>query len=128
MKKVSTFLLACAAALVLVPAHAGYRAGAPVFIGSFSATGTVATVRSSADNVAEIGCGASGYAGGSYSASCWAWPATGSPKFCYTSSPTLANVALSVAGDSDVWFSWDASGNCTQVYVRNSSAYAPKAP
>ncbi len=47
---------------------------------------------------------------------------------CQTSAPQMVNALMAANNDAFMFASWDASGTCTHVWVRNLSAYAPKVP
>jgi hypothetical protein len=54
--------------------------------------------------------------------------AQGTSAMCVTKDPELLAIARSASGDSYVYFSWDASGSCTDILVSAASYLAPKAP
>lgn len=85
------------------------------------AYGDLGYARNTADTVQYIGCSVTGVI-----AVCAARDSTGLTRSCSTSDPDLMALARSLNGDSYLSFSWDGSGFCTTLQVRNYSWLAPK--
>jgi hypothetical protein len=85
------------------------------------ATGDLGYVRNTADPNQYIGCETT-----TILASCYAVNAAGLYKSCSTTDPAMIALVHSLNGDSNLYFSWNASGTCLVIRVRNDSLAAPK--
>ncbi len=114
-------------------ARAGQKASYPVSIGSGTAYGSVGTARNSADGSQMIGCTTIGQLSngvGYNMASCSATDSQGRSASCWvaSNSSAMAQSLASLGTDSFLYFTFDASGNCTFIYVENYSMFEPKSP
>jgi hypothetical protein len=123
-------VLGCAVAAVLAgtAAWAGSRYAYPVYIDltQKKAYGTLGAARNSSDAVQFISCDVHAYGDGTKNMSCAAKNTAGTYVYCTSTVAALVETARSLAGDSFVYFQWDASGACTYLGVGHSSEYAPK--
>jgi hypothetical protein len=94
--------------------------------GTQEAYGAIGAAHNSADPIQFIGCATYTYASGFEFAYCSARDENGAFASCQSTDPRFLAVARGVNNASLVRFSWDASGNCTQMIVNNSSYYVPK--
>ena len=127
MKKiVPVVLLSLAAA----SAYAGAKGNDFVTISTqFSyATGAMGSARNSADAMQQIGCGFVANTGQNTYLSCSAIDAKGNRAWCISTNSELVKAAQGIGTDTDLVFTWDASGNCTSLNVYNGSNNPPKAP
>ncbi|MCY1019253.1 hypothetical protein [Pyxidicoccus sp. MSG2] len=92
------------------------------------AYGSMGTARGSADANQYIGCAVLGFSSGSSSVTCLAQDASGVSAYCTSSNPAIVTAATSQSGDAYLYFTYDASGACTYLYVSNLSSYAPREP
>jgi hypothetical protein len=121
-------LLVLAMTCVGTTAMAGWKvSGEALLITPTYASGNMAMVRSSPDNVAYLGCRSVGYPGytGAY---CYARNASGVVASCWTTTSTVAAALAGMNDDSSLKFQWDASGACQFIDVDTYSQFAPKAP
>jgi hypothetical protein len=121
--------LAIAALIGVAPvAHAGFKSSFGVTTDPVSryANGTMGSARASADAVQYMSCYAT-YAS-SAGAFCVARDAAGTTVSCFTSDPNKVAIVSAMTSYSYVYFSYDASGTCTQILVQNSSYYPPMVP
>ena len=95
---------------------AGAVSSSPVSISGSSASGSVHTARYSSDSVQSIGCGS--YGGSGF---CMAASTSGAGGSCSTTNSEFIDVIRAINPGSYVYFSWDASGNCTYILVNNNS-------
>ncbi len=125
MKKlvVLVFLLAAAGL-----GSAGSKAFRQVYIGSTNANGSLGAARASADTMQMIGCWVYGNEAYNYkSVSCYARNAYGDSATCYSSVPTLVDIAGQLNGDSFLSFSFNApSTDCMSIQVQTFSTDEPK--
>jgi hypothetical protein len=122
------FLLA--GLLAASTAAAGYRWYYPVTISGNSVSGSLGSARNSPNAIEYIGCAVYGRPTKAW-ATCWAQDAAGNQVSCYADpalAPSIVTTVAALSGDGLLTFSWDASGNCTQVNVSTRSYYEPKAP
>ncbi len=129
MKKKTAILTLCAVgAITATAAWAGAKGGPYVNIdlANRRASGSLGGARNSIDAVQFLGCVTTGNTNGAQTATCWAQNAAGTYISCLTTSPVLIDMARSLNGDSVLQFHWDATGQCTYLYIENDSYYAPK--
>jgi hypothetical protein len=118
-------------ALMLVAggtALAGFKTNIPVVIDLElrNAQGALGTARNTTDALQYIGCTITTDDGWSLT-ECVARDAAGVTVSCINGVNTgMRDAALSINGDSFIYFQWDAIGQCTQLVVRNNSWHAPK--
>ena len=112
-------------------AWAGARGGGVVSIVSSgdngTASGTMGTVRHSADTIQYIGCTVSANATAKW-VGCSARNASNVTVSCTSWSPEIVQAAHAMTSDAHISFSWDGSGACTALSVRADSRYRPKEP
>lgn len=84
--------------------------------------------RASADATASVGCTVASIAANFPIAMCSITDPSGATKMCFSSDPSVIQAASSFTANSTLRLLFDASGNCTQVYVDNYSAYRPITP
>ncbi|AKF84591.1 hypothetical protein MFUL124B02_01260 [Myxococcus fulvus 124B02] len=120
---------ALATALIGTAAWAGEKSAYPVTVYSTSreAFGSLGSTRDTADTFQKLGCQVNTSSTGSTSVYCYAQSAS-AVGACLSSSAALVEAVRSIQGDSYLYFSWDASGNCTNINVTHGSQYAPKQP
>ncbi len=125
--KSAVFGVPAVAALLLgaVWAHAGARSTNEVYVGPGSASGSLGSARNSTGTKQYIGCALDAYTG-SASVYCMAQNSVGAYGSCYSSSSRMIAALNTLNGDSNLYFSWDSSGTCTNLYITNKSDYAPK--
>jgi len=113
---------------VAPPAHAGIKSNLGVTADPVSryGNGAVGSARASADASQYISCYAT-YAS-SPGAFCVARDAAGTTVSCFTSDPNKVAIVSAMTSYSYVYFSFDATGTCTQILVSNSSYYPPMVP
>ena len=114
-------------------AKAGPKYSYPVSVGSDYVYGSLGTARNSADGNQAIGCTTSGQFSngvGYNMAFCSATDSQGRSASCWVASNagTMAQSLASLGTDSLLYFTFDASGNCTFIYVENYSYFEPKNP
>lgn len=119
------------AALVLLSgagAYAGYKAsmGAPSISSTF-AVGVMGAARATPDSNSYAGCSLLN-SGSSTLGFCTIADATGATKTCSFSNPAMAAAVASITPDSAIRLFFDASGNCTQLYIDTYSFYLPATP
>jgi hypothetical protein len=102
---------------------AGLKATQVVSIGGNTAVGSMGDARNSADGTQYIGC----IAGYGY-ISCIAKNSAGLVKSCFTQDPVMVGVAGNLSGATELSFSFDANGSCTDVSTYNFSYYRPMTP
>jgi hypothetical protein len=124
-------LLACLALVALTLtatiAHAGAKRAYPVAItknadGSGTASGSVASARSSADANQEVYCSL-----GTNTGACVLKDATGKSLACSTADSAMVEIIRHFGSDSFLQISVNTAGTCTSVRVSNMSSLAPKA-
>lgn len=118
-----------ALALALAPAmsHAGQFLGAAVSINTSASTarGSLVATRISPNKVEFINCSvttnsvSSGIVNAGF---CTARDALGNLASCSTTESELMKAMQAITPASDVRFSWDANGHCSQIFVRNASS------
>lgn len=118
------------AALLLTSsaAFAGFRGVNGVVINTSTryAGGNMSDARSSGDPYSRVAIELNGTA--SYqNAYAEFWDAQNHFAYCWTSNAQLISLLASAKSDAFVAAYWDASGQCTQVYVGNDTGAAPKA-
>ncbi len=92
------------------------------------AYGSLGSARNSSDSVQSIGCSVFyDTANSRNQVSCQATTAAGVTAQCGSQDPNLVQVALAIHSNSYVQFRWNA-GECTTIFVSNTSALAPAAP
>ena len=106
-------------------ARAGRKTSSPVVVGTSYAYGALGSARNSADSVQFIGCSTWATAT-SQSGLCQARDSASHNLSCTTSEPNLLAEIRSMAGDSFVYFTVNASGECTLIQVNHSSELEPK--
>ena len=119
-------------------ALAGYAQSYPVSTDAYSggggyASGSVSSARSSADSQQFIGCETFAYPGvapatAEVGAYCAAIGPSGSSQpdvSCSTSDPSLVATAGRINEMSYVAFGFNATGDCTSIYITNSSYMLP---
>lgn len=125
-------LLAILAPLSLTaPASAGVRSVGPVIVtlAASRAAGNVGDTYNSSNIVEKIQCEI--YATPTASTlRCNATDPSGVSAACYNSNPPLPMLIAvgSIGADSNVIFTWNATGQCASVKVANGSTVAPKTP
>jgi hypothetical protein len=112
--------------------QAGLRSEALVSIGpgkvatQIVASGSVGSARASADGVQEIGCKLE--AGStSVAVRCTAANATARAQ-CFSSAPSIVQVAASIGAGSHIAFFAGSTGECIALTVDNSSKWKPMVP
>jgi hypothetical protein len=123
-KKIVTTLVLGLAALGSSNAFAGYKRTDTIYVASYIATGSVGSVRNSADTSQYISCTEYAWPGSPPSLYCSAYNGS-SYASCSSSDPTLLAAALSVGVNSFIEFAWDANGKCNFLQVSNGSLYEP---
>jgi hypothetical protein len=128
MKKSAILTLCAVSAIAATAAWAGARGGMEVSIdlANRRAYGSLGNVRNSVDVSQYIGCSTNANNAGTQSANCYARNSANTFVSCQTSTPALVDIARSLNGDSLLQFYWDATGQCTYIYLENDSYYAPK--
>lgn len=130
--KTNKLLMGCAvgALLASTAAWAGFKSTyyADVDTTGRYAYGSYGSARGSADSLQYIGCSVQGFSSGSSRVICEAQNASGVSAFCSSTVPALVTAATSQSGDSYIFFTWDENGDCTYLYVSNTSNYAPRQP
>lgn len=116
--------------LVSVLARAGSKSNSEVYVykaadSSGYAYGALGSARNSAGSNQLLSCSVSSLTG-SVSLFCSARDSAGTYVSCTSSSSRLVTAAQSLKGDSYMTMYWDSSGKCTEFYISNNSAYAPK--
>jgi hypothetical protein len=129
MKK--TWISAGIVATVLLSgagAYAGYKAssGAPSLSPTF-AVGVMGAARATSDTNSYAGCSLLN-SGTSAIGFCTIADATGATKTCSFSNPGMVQAVASITPGSAIRLFFDASGNCTQVYIDTYSFYLPPTP
>lgn len=128
--KRSLFVGAFLVGAMAMPAFAGLKYANPVMIDDpveHSAGGAIGTVRNTADAVQYLGCDVTAFNDGGWITSCYARNAAGTLASCFDLvSPQLRDSARALNGDSFLFFMWDASGQCTQIFSRNDSRFRAK--
>jgi hypothetical protein len=116
--------------LVVGTAQAGIKLvnGANVDVDGRTAWGDAMSARASADTHAGIGCSILGYSTGPGGVLCEAVDSTGVYAVCFSDSATIIAAAASAGPNSYYYFQWDASSQCTYLYVSNASLYGPMTP
>jgi hypothetical protein len=129
MKKMKLVILA-SILLLIGTAQAGFKLpyGANVDLAGRTAWGDSMSARSSADTHAAIGCAILGYSTGSGAVLCSAVNSAGVNAYCFSSNATIIAAAASAGPSSYYYFQWDASSQCTYLYVSNESVYGPVTP
>jgi len=131
MKRVAKVTFGLVFSMLLVgTAWAGMKAASTVYINTSGmyANGMLGASRNTADSVQYIGCYSWAYATGATYATCYARDASSVYASCTTTAAPLVQVVHGLNGDSHLWFSWDASGNCSEIDVYNVSQTPPKNP
>jgi hypothetical protein len=124
------FAFVALALLFIGTAQAGLKNSFSTTVDTASRTayGDAATARSAANPSSYIGCSVQGFSSGSGQAICEATNAAGVSAYCYSTNPTIVQAAASGGASSYYYFQWDASSQCTYLYVTNVSAYGPVQP
>jgi hypothetical protein len=128
-KKWIWLAVAMLAALAPAVAFAGKRESIAVTCegGALSGScwGMLLAAHTSTDGVQEIHCDTSARRGvATRDVSCFAKTAGGVQRACTSTAAAIADAAAAVSFESYVRFSW-SSGECTSIWVRNTSAAAP---
>jgi hypothetical protein len=116
--------------LFIGTAQAGFKSSYTTFVDTTgrSAYGDAASARSAANPSSYIGCSIQGFSSGSGQVICEATNAAGASAACYSNNPTIIQAAASGGSSSYYYFTWDASSQCTYLYVSNASVYGPIQP
>jgi hypothetical protein len=128
MMKVAAFISVLAGAgAVAVKAVAGntYQANVVVNTATSTASGTAYAARTAANTNERIDCSVNSYSSGSSWASCIAVNSVGTFKQCTSSFAGIVAAAQSIGDYSYIYFTWDASGNCTSLFVNTGSRFLP---
>ena len=114
--------------LTAAGAYAGYKAssGAPSISPTF-AVGIMGAARATADSNASAGCSVLN-SGTSSMGFCTIVDATGATKTCSFSNAAMVQAVASITPNSAIRMFFDASGNCTQIYIDTYSFYLPVTP
>ena len=114
--------------LTAAGAYAGYKAtsGAPSISPTF-AVGIMGAARATADTNSYAGCSILN-SGTSSIGFCTIADATGATKTCSFSNPGMVQAVASITPNSAIRLFFDASGNCTQLYIDTYSFYLPATP
>lgn len=131
--KTNNLMMACAVGALMAgsAAWAGLKSTwyASVDTTNRVAYGSYGSARGSADTVQAIGCSVQSFSTStSARVICEAQDANGNSAYCSSTVPALVTAATSQSGDSYIYFTWDANGTCTYLYVSNSSNFAPRQP
>lgn len=120
----SFVLISCS--LLASRTWAGLRRTEPVIINTAGryAQGSLGSARDAADGNQSIGC----VIRESGLVSCSARSASNTVLSCGSNDPLYRAAAQSLNGDSRLYFSADAAGNCTSLVVENYSFWLPKPP
>lgn len=120
--------VAAAVFLAAAGAYAGYKAsiGAPSISPTF-AVGVAGAARATADTNSYAGCSLLN-SGTSTIGFCTIADATGATKTCSFSNPGMVQAVASITPNSAIRLFFDASGNCTQLYIDTYSFYLPATP
>lgn len=129
MKKM--WIYAGIAAMVLLSgagAYAGYKfnSGAPSLSPTY-ASGAMGAARATADSNSYAGCSLFNV-GTSTQGFCTLADATGATKTCSFNNPAMVQAVASITPDSAIRLFFDASGNCTQIYIDTYSFYLTATP
>ena len=118
---------AIATLLCVSAAHAGTRLESPVVVDPMArfAGGNLGSARNIPGGPSWMGCTVQG-SNGILHGTCWARTAAGLFRKCVTTHPNMISAMSSMQGDSELFFTWDDSGNCTSVIVSNTSSAEPK--
>jgi hypothetical protein len=93
---------------------------------SRSAYGSTLAARRSTDSSMYIECGVQSNAGTAPQAVCYAANASsGGMVMCGSSDASIVAAAQASSSYSYLAFTWDASGKCTSITVKNGSHYLP---
>ena len=130
MKKNFRLPAALALAALAGSVFAGARYSYPVSVDTTSrvAWGSMGTARNSADAVQYIGCSVTTYSSGGSYGICEGRNAANSARACTTTNADMLAAIRMVSEASFIFFTWDASNNCTMVSVVNWSYVEPMAP
>ncbi len=104
-------------------ATAGETVEFEVYISDNFAAGVIGAARRSSDRTQSIGCAVS--TGGSSYGSCYAVSRDGTAKYCYTYNDSHLHAMEGINPVSYVQFTVNSDQTCGQVYVNNSSRFAP---
>jgi hypothetical protein len=128
IKKIFSAATIAAVLAAATAAWAGYKVSPAVYVNSTGryASGAFGTARNSADSVQYLYCTVSATAGSTRQAQCFAQDASYRFAGCSTSDQAMVLNVASMNSDANVFFTWDASGNCTSIYVDNGSQFEPK--
>lgn len=130
MKLVAIGVLALSSSIAM----AGMVKTVPVTVnvnadGSGNASGSMASARTSGNDVEYIGCGVRKYAnptgGVNTYGFCQASDAAGVTAYCFTNNAELLDGFENVADFSYVSFSYDAEGQCQLIGISTQSFYIP---
>ncbi len=107
-------------------AEAGAKCASPVYVDATQryARGALGAARNSTDGIQNISCNI--YSWGYVF--CQARSASSVSGSCGTSDPAFISMMQAMDESAYVYFSWDASGTCTNLVVVNDSCYEPKQP
>ncbi len=130
MKRSSVVAALAAMTLVTTTAWAGAKSGYVVQVDTVNrtASGTMATVRATADSTQYLDCNIQTASGTGLTIYCQARDANGVTGACSSSAQNFVQIVGLIHGDSHVSFSWSATGACTALSVDNGSFFAPKQP
>ncbi|MFL5356440.1 hypothetical protein [Archangium sp.] len=115
---------------VTTAAVAGSNGGQQVSVwtdsyGQLNANGTFKSARNSADSQQYIGCSLYAYDTGSFSATCYAYSATGQYASCFTSDADMLKVVQTLNPASYLYFVVNSDGSCDRVISVNASYNLP---
>jgi hypothetical protein len=127
MKTTVALVVASLILFNLQSAYAGATDPEHVYVLSYYASGTVGSVRNSADTTQQIGCQTMTQYG-SVSVQCTARDASGNWNICFSSDPVYFPLVQSIGPSSYIHWHVDGQANCTELTVDNSSLYAPPQP
>lgn len=129
MKRNSAVAAVAVMSLVGTAAWAGYDVGYLVQVDTVNrtASGTMATVRASADTLQYINCNIRTNGAGLIM-NCQARDANGVSVGCSSTAQNFIQLVGMIQSDSHVSFKWDAASACTSLSVDNGSQFAPKTP
>jgi len=90
-------------------------------------SGALGYIRNTDDDTGLLTCGTHAFSDGSRLMTCFAVePVSDTFVMCSSTNPGLITAADAMNGDSYVFFEFNATGECTHLYVEKSSINAPK--
>jgi hypothetical protein len=128
--------LAAAVALATLTCSAlafgGSKYSLPVVVdlATNNAYGAIGSARASSDSNQIIGCETVGLSAGPENTYgyCFAYDANANLGMCNWTGATWATAVASITPMTRLNFSWDSSGNCTQIDIGNWSFFPPPVP